>query len=445
MANIFRRTLYQNSHSSSRSPILTAESDNIFLPTPIEIQIASSPPILVGFPNEAQGVPISGQLKLRLAAKCSRMVFTQIRLSVVQIAKIKTVSVITKGLRKGYSAAPASNVTIPGNSREEVEELAHWNAPTSACVLSLDPNSEQRASFEFILQIPGHVPATTNTAIGSVSYVITATAMIDGDKTLQTTAWLPVQRVIPGSNTAGEKTFPRCYPDTRLHSKLTVPAVISPAGPFPVNLLFQGLTVRHKYISSRLAIRKCKWLINEITRIVSISSPDLENSGVLDYQEMKRHVRRLARGKCGKRWVQDSDSQIRCDFEIMLPDSARASCHVPLCPEPRTTRQRVISDVADASQDLPSSALNLPKTAISVSHVLMVEFAIIEEIYDNKTGKRVNLDPWQMSVYGCTNPIFVAHRGVGFCTESQALDNSELLPTYSDSSNGGVPPAYQRT
>jgi hypothetical protein len=32
----------------------------------------------------------------------------------------------------------------------------------------------------------------------------------------------------------------------------------------------------------------------------------------------------------------------------------------------------------------------------------------------------------------------MAHRGVGLRNEGRALDNSELLPPYSDSSNGGL-------
>jgi hypothetical protein len=444
MANIFRRICSQDSHSGSNNLVLIADSENAFLPTSVEIQLVGSPPILVGFPNDAQGVPISGQLKLRLVTQYSRMVFTQIRLSIVQITNIKPGSGIMEGLYKGHRATGTSKFTIPRNSRGDLEELAHWNAPTSTCVLSLDQNSEQRAIFDFTLRIPGHVPATTNTAIGSVSYALVATAIVDEGRTLQTRVSIPVQRVIPCSNTAWDDIFLHCYPDTRLRSKLKVPAVINPTGPFPVTLLFQRLNVRRKRTSSRLAIRKCKWRIDEITRIVSISSPELESSEYLDYQEMKRHVRRLAGGNCGKRWAQDSDSQIRSDFEIMLPGSVRARCHVPLCSEPLATRQRVISDVADGSQGHPRPTLNLRKTAISVSHILVVEFAIIEEIYDNKTGQRVNLDPWRMSVYGCTHQIFMAHRGVGLRNEGRALDNSELLPPYSDSSNGG-PPAYQWT
>jgi hypothetical protein len=433
MANIFRRIRFRDSHSSASNSIPIPESENALLPTPIEVQIVSAPPILVGFPNNAQGVPISGQLKLRLIAQCSRMVFTQIRLSVVQITKIKTASVAIKSPYKGHRATATSNVTIPKISREQTEELAQWNAPTSACVLCLDQNAEQRASFDFILQIPGHVPATTDTAIGSISYVLIATATVDESRTLQTRSSLPVQRAIPCSNPALEDTFLRRYHDTRLRSKLAVPAVIDPTGPFPVNLLFWGLAATGKSISSRLAIRECKWRIDETTRIVSISSPELGRSGVQTHQEMGHYVRRLAGGKCGERWTRDGDST-SCDFEIKLPKSANTSSPVPLCLEPPT--QRVISDIADAS--------NSPKTEILVSHVLVLEFAMMEELFDNKTGKRVNLDSWRMSVYGSNNLIFVAHRTVGYRTEGQALDNSELLPSYSDFSSGG-PPAYQRT
>jgi hypothetical protein len=53
-------------------------------------------------------------------------------------------------------------------------------------------------------------------------------------RTLQTRTWLPVQRIIPCSNTTEENTFLRCYSDTTLHSKLTVPAT----GPFPLKYSF---------------------------------------------------------------------------------------------------------------------------------------------------------------------------------------------------------------
>ncbi|KIM98587.1 hypothetical protein OIDMADRAFT_31371 [Oidiodendron maius Zn] len=439
MSNIFRRMHSQDLHNDSDNLIPIGQLENVFTPTPIEIQIASSPPILVGFPNDAPSVPISGQLKLCLAAECSRMAFTQIRLSIVQVTRIKSVSGIMNGLHKGYGATVASNDVIPRNGREEMEELVHWHAPTPTCILSLDQNSEQRASFDFILQIPGYVPAVTNTAIGSISYAVTATAVVDGCKTLRKTTWIPVQRVIPCSSPTSEKRFLRRYPDTRLHSKLTVPAVVNPTRPFLVRLLFQGLTVQGRKTSSRLAIRKCSWRVDEIIRVVSISNPGLEYSDTLECKEMKRHVRRLAGGRCGNRWAQDNGSQIQCDFEITLPHKAQASCDVSQCRGPLFAGQKTTSDSTDTSERLRSPTVYLSKIAISVSHILVVEFALVEEIYDNKTGKRVNLDPWQMPGYGCTNQIFVVH-----LHEGRALDNNELLPPYSDLSNG-EPPEYQRT
>ena len=59
--------------------------------------------------------------------------------------------------------------------------------------------------------------------------------------TLQTRAWLPVQGVIPCLNTAEEDTFPRCYPDTRPHSKLTVPAAINPRRTVSAQIVLSGI------------------------------------------------------------------------------------------------------------------------------------------------------------------------------------------------------------
>jgi hypothetical protein len=416
------------------------ESDIFSLPTPIELQIDSPPPVLVGFPNDAKDVPVSGQLKLRLAANCSQMAFTQIRVSVVQVTKVKRGSAILKGLYTNHKATAASGSTELGAVREETEELTHWNAPTQMCILSIDQNATQRASFDFILQIPGYVSATMNTPIVGVSYNLIATAKVNKGGTVQTRFWLPVQRVIPCSNPPAEKTFLRCYPDIRLRSNVTVPAVINPTGPFPVTLLFRGLVVQYKNTYSRLAIRKCKWRVNEVAKIVSTSRAELPSSGAHNQHEMKHYMREIARGKCGGRWSQASDFQISYDFEIVLPESAHTSCHVPLCPEHQTLRQRVNLDVAGVSQGLPSCTLNSPKRAISITHVLIVEFAVVEEVYNNNTGKRVNLEPWQMPVYGCTNQIYVARRGVDLTTEGPEFDSSELLPMYLDSSNERPPP-----
>ncbi|KAI9729239.1 MAG: hypothetical protein M1834_007031 [Cirrosporium novae-zelandiae] len=402
------------------------------------MQIANPRPVLVGFPETAPSVPIEGRLTLRLLPSCTRMMFSQIHVSLVQNTRVKSTSAsvmkdfLKKGCKVGLKPA-ASHVTVEDEIGVMVEELARWSVPESTCVASLDRDAERQVGFEFILQIPGHVPATTYTSIGSVEHFLIATAVVGAGRVFKTSTKIRIQRVVPCPSNDLGICFLRCCPDMKLTSNLTVPVIINPIGSFPVQTILHGTVVRGEQTTLCHRVDECRWRIDEIVRIISVSSQGPRS--VSHIQESKHRVRKLAGGKCRRKWADHGDAQIKIDFEIVLPPKARTTCDAQPCLD---LHGEISLRNAGSSQDFPYSR----KIGISVSHVLVLELVMVEDIYEKETGKRMNLDPWRKFMYGATYNLHIAQRILGGCVGQAESDENESLPTYSDSSRWG-PPAYE--
>ena len=403
---------------------------------PIRIQLADPRPTLLGLPGTASSTTISGQLTMRMIPSYTQMEFSQARVSLVQTTRIKKVSGTVKGLAlRGHKVGlkPAIHHVA---SQEDIViarvELIESSVHTSAPVISLDREITSQASTDFELTIPGDLSATTKTSIGSVSYTVVATAVLNSKKTLQTSAQICVQRVIPHSSSDNGVIFLRRYPDTGLMSKLIGPVCVDPMGTFQFQMTLSGTETRGEQTTSFLRVDELVWRVDEIVRIISMSNREVHDEPSRSGKDVVQHLTRpLGVGKCTK-WVNGEDAQIKIDFDVALPQKVRTACDLKLC-----LRSLLEQPIAE----LPRAGRESQRLGMTVSHVLVVELAMILDVYENGSGKRMDLNPWRRRTYGATYDLRIAQRVLGEDIATDMSAENESLPMYSDSLSGR-PPGY---
>ncbi|KAL4806065.1 hypothetical protein BDV18DRAFT_160134 [Aspergillus unguis] len=154
---------------------------------------------------------------------------------------------------------------------------------------------DSRRTFNFSLPIPGDIPATASTPLGSISYAITATA----NGSVQHSP-IKIQRLslpIPITHT-------RRYPD-RITTDLTVTRRSSQKRTYQLNWLARS-TVQHTNTSSQyLVAKQLRWRVDETVKCTG--------------QDGLQRTQTLCRGQRTGPWMaRDKDESIAIPFEICL-------------------------------------------------------------------------------------------------------------------------------
>jgi hypothetical protein len=150
-------------------------------------------------------------------------------------------------------------------------------------------------------------------------------------------------------------------------------------------------------------------------------------------EDVLQHLaRQMSGGKCTKQWVNTGGAQIKLDFDISLPQRARIVCD---------SRLRSQSPLERPTSEISHAGCESQRLGITVSHVLVVELAVVVEVYKNGTGARMNLNPVRRGFYGACYNLQIAHRIPDEELSTYMLAKTELLPVYSDLQSGG-PPGY---
>jgi len=160
---------------------------------------------------------LSGHLVIHNPSKIILTDNVLLRFSLSLIIKVASTSPIA-----GSCKLPSHprDATSPG---ERDPQLTYWDVNDFSRSLAGRIEGTAEHTFEFSLHIPGHLPASTQNSLGSIKYVLTATATPSSGKSLHTNQPIQIQRtVLPDSTSA---VCLRRYPDSQLVSRLTMPPV----------------------------------------------------------------------------------------------------------------------------------------------------------------------------------------------------------------------------
>ena len=265
-------------------------------------------------------------------------------------------------------------------------------------------------TFPFSYLLPGHLPATSRSDLGTVDYVLDASSVTEMADTITVSRTLVVQRALmPGM----DKTSIRIFPPTNLTATVVLPSVIHPIGQFPVQMRLTGIVDNSlKNLQRRWRIRKMNWRIEEHGKIISPACP--------------KHAHKI--GGEGKgilhedtRWIGGDDlkSGWKTDFETdggSIEYEFTAATKSNMNPPP-------VCDV-----DSP--------TGLSCTHNLVLEIIVAEEQLQLRSGKNA-LPTGAARVLRMQFKLILTERaGMGISWDE------EQPPMYEDVPNS--PPGYVR-
>lgn len=377
----------------------------------LEIVLADANPVLLGQSGAASGKTISGQLLVHTIPSNTPTALTipgEARISLVQTIKIKALSGVVKGIAlPNYKIDGRPTLQRSANRQNTVVAsvcLIDWKDASSTLMNSSSPDVAVQSSIDFKLAIPGGLPVTTETSIGSISYSIVATVAHDRGPDLHHATQICIERKIPKSCADDKITLVRRYPETGLISTLVGPAYIGPVGTFPFQLQLDETVLRGEQLTSFLRVNGLSWRVDEIVQIFSRSDEELrQKTPLADKNVVQTLTRRLNGGKCTN-WIHGEYGQTKLVFEVILHRKAQAVCDVdpynPISPEP-------------FQSCFSSPRREFQKLGIAVSHKVVVELTGLLEVFMTGTGKREDSVPRRRRVCGAAYDIRIANIGIG--------------------------------
>ena len=227
---------------SERSVSVGKENNKLSKGATVEIDIKSPPLIFYGTTEFSTGALLSGELHLIVTDPDVKLQKYTMQL----LAKVTTKKPVTKDCR---------------NCATKTNEIFTWEfvkEPT-------DYNKEKHTlPFSYLLK--GHLTATTHNKLGSIEYILEATAQTSTGETIKDTRMLDVKRALqPGS----ERSSPRIFPPTNLKTEVTFPPVVHPIGEFNVAFRLTGITWNTESAHFRWHLRRLTWRIEEVSKIIS--------------------------------------------------------------------------------------------------------------------------------------------------------------------------------
>ncbi|KKY23151.1 hypothetical protein UCDDS831_g03276 [Diplodia seriata] len=419
----------------------------------MHLRIPKSPLTVIGDPCQADSVPLAGHIEV--AAKPAQHAdITSIQLVLLRTTKIKKAATKPQDALLPSRRRSFGNRSPTRDKRTCVEELMQWTVAYSPSPLTSpdsSSNKQRRDLLPFNVRIPGHLPASTSTTVASTSYTLAATAVsrASGKPLFKTETPVQLRRALHLPQGPAEVSLRRRFPDSQMSTRLALPGVLRPADDFTARLTLCGSISRRGRTTTRLAVRRLDWRIEERAALVPVAEAgrlplfsEIETGATnsadqaQQKKETQQHVRKLASGG----WTGNLDKlptpapgsgDVDTSFNVALPASARASCGV----EPDTLGTAATDDAS----------------ALSVSHVLVLELITAELKYSVDTGELVNMYPFPQRKFGAVYDITVSnwdYTNDGGNAAAAALEGqqfatvvpSAVLPPTSTAFSAPIPP-----
>lgn len=354
---------------TTQSPRLAAIS-----PATFDMIIESPPLVFYGSTVNSTGALLSGRLILNVTDPTGQVQLT--KLSMALNAAITTKRPVAKD--------------CPGCTRR-VNDLNTWNFLSEPSTYFVENNNQ----FPFSFLLPGHLPATTASSLGSVTYYLEVTATTSHAEEVHLNHPLRIERAISPGN---EKSSVRIFPPTNLTSRVVMPPVIHPIGNFPLQMILSGIVDKGTDTQTRWRLRKVMWRIEEHTKMIS---PPCSKHGhkVGGDGKALQHLdeRTVGSDELKTGWKTDFDTQggeITLEFDARLSPSKHPICDMD-SPAGLEVKHNLVVELIIAEEFCPNRNTSLI-TPTGAARVLRMQFAII---VTERAGMGISWDEEMPPVY----------------------------------------------
>ncbi|KAJ2902646.1 uncharacterized protein MKZ38_000313 [Zalerion maritima] len=310
------------------------------LPATLEWDIETPPVMLHGRPDDSTGALVSGLVKLDIKA------------DVLEIASCNAALSVRVVQKRPYQ-------THCKECEGQITELKSWRFLPANLAM-------QRGShaFPFSALIDGHLPATMDSAIGSISYEFMATATTTSNQSIKMQKTIPVRRTIP--ETGQDHHSVRVFPPTNIAANVYYPSVIHPGHENILRLHMNGLSrimtenVKHPQVEY-WKLRKLSWRLDETAKMVA---PACE-----------KHCPRASNGVPARKGMQRSDTHAIGFAEmaegwkaVYTPHDSEMEIDLKYTAQvPRRGGQRPVCDLK-------------ANDGTEITHSLVLEMVVVQEV-----------------------------------------------------------------
>ncbi len=336
---------------SARSPRVNAA-----LPGRFEMIIESPPLVLMGPTSNSTGALLSGRLKFVVIDPTG-----QTRLQNVKMV-LRAITTSKKPIGKDCK-----------DCSEKTEILKEWEFFSEPrTFISADDNQ-----YPYSFMFPGHLPATTQSQLASIQYLLLATASSTHSENITLTHPLTVSRAItPGP----EKSSIRIFPPTNLTGRVQLTPIVHPIGVFPVTMTLSGVVEKKGESQTRWRLRKMTWRIEEHSKV--ISNPCAKHAHKVSEGKSILHqeTKVLGNEELKGGWKSDFDTiggEITMEFEASVAprNGQRPTCDVD-SPTGIEVKHNLVLELIVAEEFCPSKNTSLV-TPTGAARVLRMQFGLI--------------------------------------------------------------------
>jgi len=341
-------------------------------PAKLIVDMESPPLVFYGNPTQSSGALLSGQLLLTVTDPEVRLQSFEMDL----LARITT----KKPVHKDCPECSSHTTT-----------LFHWKFLT-------EPNRFKRGThtFPFSYLLPGHLPATSHTALGMIDYALSSTASTSESDTISVTRTLTIQRALMPTI---DKNHIRIFPPTNLTATVVLPSQIYPIGEFPVQMRLSGIIdTSLKDIQRRWRIRRVNWRIDEHSKIISAACHKHahkvggEGKGILHEE-----TRAIGSNDLKSGWKTDFDTpggQIEFEFNAAIKPNLKPVCDVESPTGLASSHYLVLEVIVAEEQTAAKSAKYATPTG--AARILRMQFKLL---VTERSGMGVSWDEEMPPMY----------------------------------------------
>ena len=345
-----RASKSRDRHSGKGSPRVAP-----VLPARLETTIESSPLVMIGPPNQSTGALLS----------------TKIKLLVMDPSGSVTLTSWSRTLRAASSSRKPIGKDCP-------QCITHYDILDKKDIISKPTTytvqNENFVPFQYLFD--GHLPATTNSSLGSIAYELVITATTSTGETIEKIQPLTIQRAIPPGP---PKSSIRIFPPTNLTGRVQLPPQVHPIGTFPVNMTLSGVVEQQSMSTVRWRLRKLMWRVEEHVRVISSPCPKHAHKVAEGKALAHDEVKQLGAGEMKTGWKTDFDTAggeitFEGEFSVATKNSHKPVCNVE-SPRGHSVSHNLVVELIVAEEFCPIKNPNVI-TPTGAARVLRMQFAL---------------------------------------------------------------------
>ncbi|KAL5047545.1 hypothetical protein BDW71DRAFT_206300 [Aspergillus fruticulosus] len=338
--------------------------------------------------------PIPGSISISPATSTSASSLSptcrpEIKVKLVRLVSPRRLSPPAPGKENGGKTLPWRRTTarvqplpsqIPNAQSQTLAECIIWHAP------DVSSGDFHGPKFNFSLPIPGNIPPTADTVLGSVSYTVTATVRLASSVSVQDSQPVRIRRVAPPEPVLHVRTYPGSPVVTELYIAPHPPDPERAGNKAQYSLRWRARSTimpgaRESEVKYVVA-KEVRWQVDETVKRLSLARHgDGPNGQRIIYH--RQHTHQLCQGGTAGRWMAGSG----CTAQV------RETGAGGLIEIPFQVRIPTAVDEIDALSYYSDHDYNhgdhRETLAITISHQLHLEVITGEDTFHRRTGDLV--------------------------------------------------------